>query len=119
MSQQGEGWEDDAMINVDTDNIGFFVSNGQPSVTQQIANSLIENKRVNIARVKEFSVNAKQLGDLFANFKLQKQGMGMRGTGSKAYQRMAEERAHWGSERLRKDSSASFDTVGSYANESH
>lgn len=59
ISQQGEGWEDDAMINVENENISFFVANGNPSVTQQIANSLIEYKRANIGKVKEFSVQAK------------------------------------------------------------
>jgi hypothetical protein len=107
------------MINIDTENIGFFVANGNPNATQQIATSLIEFKRSNIAQVKEVSVKAKQLGDMFANFKLQRQGMTMRGAGGKAYQRMNEERAQWGNERQRKDSSASYETVGSYPNDGH
>jgi hypothetical protein len=56
-------------------------------MTQQIATSLIENKKASLGDIREFSVQAKQLGDLFSNFKLQRQSMGMRGTGGNAYQR--------------------------------
>ena len=43
------------------------------TLPQQIAVSLAENKKLSLEKVKEFSVQAKQLGDLFSNYKLQRQ----------------------------------------------
>lgn len=88
-------------------------------MTQQIAMSLMENKKASLADIREFSVQAKQLGDLFSNFKLQRQSMGMRGTGGNAYQRSGvstnENSGHL-SHRGRREGSAqsTYDNAASY-----
>ena len=59
INQQAEAWEDDGFGQGDTEQISFFVPNGSQTLTQQIATSLMENKKANLTDVKEFSVQAK------------------------------------------------------------
>lgn len=65
MTQQGD-FDDSPTGELD---LGFFSAGGP---MQQIASSLVENRKASLAKVKEISTQAKQLGDLFSNFKLQR-----------------------------------------------